>query len=85
MAAALVNRINDAFTRFEAKGFAEFASGWADRDWLLGRNVIVETAQARVAGVGAGIAEDGALLLDANGALRRVTSGTVLTPGNPAS
>lgn len=79
VAAALVNRFHDAFVRFESTGFAGFASRWADRDWLLGRDVIVQTAHARVAGKGAGIAEDGALLVEAGGAMQRVTSGTVLT------
>ncbi len=79
MAAALVNRFHDAFARFASTGFGGFAAGWADRDWLLGRDVIVETGQARIAGVGAGIDDDGALLLDTGGTLQRVTSGTVLT------
>ncbi len=77
IAAALINRIHDAFTRFESTGFADFVLQWTDRDWLLGRNVVVETAQSRLAGVCAGIAEDGALLLKADGAVQRVTSGTV--------
>ncbi len=81
IAAAVINRVSDAFVRFESKGFADFAYRWAERDWLLGRRVIVESAQARVEGLGAGIAEDGALLVEVNGALQRVTSGTVLTPG----
>ena len=78
-AAALINRIHDAFTCFESTGFADLASRWADRDWLLGRRVVVETARTRIAGVGAGIDDDGALLLEADGIVQRVTSGTVLT------
>ncbi len=84
VAAALINRVSDAFARFESTGFADFAYRWAERDWLLGRSVIVESAQLRVAGIGAGIAEDGALLLEVDGVLQRVTSGTVLTPGDGA-
>ncbi len=79
IAAALVNRFDDAFARFTTTGFNGFATAWIDRDWLLGRDVVVETGQACITGVGAGIAEDGALLLDVDGAVRRVTSGTVLT------
>ena len=79
LAASLINRFHAAFARFETSGFASFAAGWKDRDWLLGRDVVVETAQRRVAGVGAGIAEDGALLLDVNGVVERVRSGTVVT------
>ncbi len=79
IAAALVNRFHDAFERFATTGFNAFAAAWTDRDWLHGRDVVVETGQARIAGVGAGIADDGALLLDVSGAVQRVTSGTVMT------
>jgi len=79
VAAALVDRVYDAFARYESTGFSSFVSRWAERDWLLGRLVVVETAQTRVKGIGAGIADDGALLLEADGVLQRVTSGTVLT------
>lgn len=79
IAAALVNHFHDAFVRFDATGFTDFAPRWADRDWLLGREVVVETGQARVAGVAAGIDDEGALLLEAGGTVKRVTSGTVLT------
>ncbi len=79
IAAALVNRFHDAFARFELTGFADFALSWADRDWLLGRDVVVETAQGDVEGVAAGIADDGALLLQSNGTVQRITSGTVRT------
>ena len=79
IAAALVNRFHDAFARFALTGFGGFAAGWTDRDWLLGREVVVETGQARIAGVAAGIDDDGALLLDTGGAVQRMTSGTVLT------
>lgn len=79
IAAALVNHFHDAFLRFASTGFDGLVTGWTDRDWLLGRDVVVETGQARIAGVGAGIAVDGALLLDVDGTVQRVTSGTVLT------
>ncbi len=85
LAATLVNRLQQAFAQFESTGFADFASRWAERDWLLGREVIVETGQARIVGVGAGIAEDGALLLEAGGTVQRVTSGTVLTAAEQTS
>ncbi|MDJ0712334.1 MAG: biotin--[acetyl-CoA-carboxylase] ligase [Woeseiaceae bacterium] len=78
VAASLIDRFHAAFTRFESTGFAGFAADWANRDWLLGRDVVIETAQRRVAGVGAGIAEDGALLLETDGSIERVTSGTVI-------
>lgn len=85
IAAALVNGFHDAFARFASTGFSGFAEGWTDRDWLLGRDMVVETGQARIAGVGAGIAEDGALLLDVDGTVQRVTSGTVLTAEESSS
>lgn len=85
IAAALINRFDDAFSRFASTGFCGSASGWAGRDWLLGRAVIVETARARIAGVGAGIDQDGALLVETDGTVQRVTSGTVAMAEERAS
>lgn len=83
LAARLINRLCAAFTDFAAAGFARFADGWAARDWLLGRTLTVDTAQRQVTGVGAGVGNDGALLVDeGGGAIRRVTSGSVVAAGS---
>ncbi len=78
LAAVLLNAIHQTFTRFEQRGFEPFATRWAEYDWLLGREVCVDTAGRKLRGTGAGISEDGALLLATRGAgTQRVTSGTV--------
>jgi BirA family biotin operon repressor/biotin-[acetyl-CoA-carboxylase] ligase len=51
-----------ALERFDADGFAAFAERFAARDLLHGRAVAVDAAG--VSGVAAGIAADGALLVD---------------------
>ena len=84
LAASLIDRLAAAFARFESQGFAAFASRWSERDWLRGRHLVIETAERRIAGTGVGIADDGALLLEAGGAVQRVTSGTVLTAAEVA-
>jgi BirA family biotin operon repressor/biotin-[acetyl-CoA-carboxylase] ligase len=78
LAARLVEGLCAVFTDFETDGFRPFARRWAERDWLLGRELVVETRGSRVSGVGAGIGDDGALLVDdGDGVISRVTSGTV--------
>ena len=55
---------------------------WMSYDWLLGRQISVDTAAEEVSGVGAGIANDGALLIDTpKDGIRRITSGTIVKAG----
>ena len=82
LAARLVDSLGAAFLEFEIGGFGRFAHKWPGRDWLLGREVTIDTAQRQVTGVGAGVADDGALLVDTGaGACRRITSGSVVMAG----
>lgn len=79
IAGDLVTHLCNAFVQFESGGFGEFAEQWEGRDWLLGREIIVETADRQVSGVGAGIAVDGALLLDTpDSGVRRITAGSIV-------
>lgn len=55
--------------RFAAEGFAPFASRYASRDALQGRDVRLSDGST---GSACGVAEDGALLVRVNGQLRRV-------------
>ncbi len=78
LAACIVDRLCAACVAFEQHGFASHAARWPARDWLLGRKLTVNTPGQQVEGTGAGVAEDGALLVDTGaGAFSRVTSGTV--------
>jgi len=79
IAAALIDAICAAFIRFEQHGFAASVDRWHDIDWLRGRHVRVETPQRSVVGIAAGVANDGALLVDTGLATpTAVRSGTVL-------
>lgn len=82
IAGVLVARLLRTFADYEANGFGQFVEPWARRDWLYGRELIADTASGQVTGVGAGVADDGALLVDtpASGT-RRVSSGSILIAG----
>jgi biotin-(acetyl-CoA carboxylase) ligase len=58
------------------------ADRWSRYDWLLGREITIDTADHQFSGIGAGVAEDGALLVDTkDSGIRRVTSGTIVIAG----
>ena len=78
LTAQLMNEIYATFAEYEACGFASFYRRWPAHDWLRGRRVTVETQRQEISGVAAGIAEDGALLVEVAGAMHRVTSGSVV-------
>ncbi len=79
LAARLIDSLCATFVDFEADGFERYAQRWVERDWLFGREVVIDTPQSQVMGMGAGIAEDGALLVDTGeGAVCRITSGSVV-------
>lgn len=82
LAARLIDNICAVFVDYETRGFEPYAARWARYDWLLGRELLVELPNHNVEGVGAGIGDDGALLVDSGlGTLHRVTSGTVVMTG----
>ncbi len=71
------------FVDYEARGFEAFAGRWRERDWLRGRELTIDTPPEPVAGTGAGVADDGALLIAVSGGtIHRVTSGTVVVTGS---
>ena len=78
----LITHFTDAFLDYEKSGLAAVSRRWSLYDWLLGREVVVDTATEQLTGIGAGIAEDGALLVDTPDAgVQHITSGTVVTAG----
>ena len=63
---------------FELSGFAAVAAQWAHYDWLLGRDISADSGGAPIAGKAAGVAPDGALLIDTpDHGMRRVSSGSI--------
>ncbi len=78
IAGKIATHLFKVFVAFEEQGFAAVASRWSQYDWLLGRALTVDTAGQKVSGVGAGVADDGALLVEtAESGIRRISSGTI--------
>ena len=86
IAGVLATRLLQAFVEYESNSFARFIEPWSRRDWLFGRKITVDTANGPIAGVGAGVAADGALLVSTPGSgVRRVTSGSIVVAGDRAA
>ncbi len=82
IAAQFMTHLLQAFLDFEVSGFASMAKRWSRYDWLLGRDITIDTSDKQFSGVGAGIADDGALLVDTpESGMRRVTSGSIVKAG----
>mgnify|MGYP001814790345 CR=1 FL=1 len=78
LASSIVKRLCRLLPDYEAGGFGQFRGQWQQHDWLRGRFVTIETPKQKISGVGTGIADDGALLVDTgNAGIQRVSSGTV--------
>lgn len=86
LAARLIDKLCATFVDFETHGFDAYVHKWSGYDWLYGRAVTIDTPQRQVCGVGAGVADDGALLIDTGaGEHSRVTAGSVLLAGKPGA
>jgi BirA family biotin operon repressor/biotin-[acetyl-CoA-carboxylase] ligase len=73
-----INYLLKTFSDYEASGFASFVERWSELDWLLGREITVVTNDNQFFGLGAGVADDGALLIDTQQfGICKVTSGTI--------
>ena len=62
---------------FAASGFADYAEQFPVYDWLAGKTVVVDTPDGTVEGTAAGIADDGALLVDTESGRREIHAGTI--------
>lgn len=77
-AASLVSNLSQLMLDYEARGFAPYRERWQQRDWLRGRHVAIDTPQQSISGIGVGVAENGALMVETSAAgIQHVTSGTV--------
>ncbi len=79
--AALVSNMGNVFEEFGTDGFAAFLTRWQACDWLHGREIVIETVGERIAGIGAGVSADGALLVTTEDGVRSVTSGSITRAG----
>jgi BirA family transcriptional regulator, biotin operon repressor / biotin---[acetyl-CoA-carboxylase] ligase len=69
--------VHAAVARFEIEGFAAFRAAWSALNAHAGRRVRVSTPAAVVEGNVIGVAEQGELMLDCDGAVRLVNAGEV--------
>jgi len=82
VAGKIATHLLQAFVDFEQLGFGAVAAQWVHYDWLLGREITVDTAGQPLSGIGAGVADDGALLVDtAESGVQRVNSGSITVTG----
>ncbi|MDR3444458.1 MULTISPECIES: biotin--[acetyl-CoA-carboxylase] ligase [unclassified Dyella] len=77
VAAALVTALAEGLEQFEREGFAAFVEEYARYDLLHGKALRVQGAAGVLEGVGAGVDERGALLLQADDGLHRIDSADV--------
>lgn len=82
LASRLTSHLFESLSEYETSGFAASVDEWSGYDWLKGRELTIDTGSEQVTGIGAGVAEDGALLLETlETRLRRITSGTIVIAG----
>jgi BirA family biotin operon repressor/biotin-[acetyl-CoA-carboxylase] ligase len=83
VAGKIAKHLLNTFVDFETSGFAAVADRWSQYDWLSGREITIDTSEKQFSGIGYGVADDGALLVDtAEAGIRRVTSGTIVIAGS---
>jgi BirA family transcriptional regulator, biotin operon repressor / biotin---[acetyl-CoA-carboxylase] ligase len=77
LAAVLIAELAQALVEFGARGLAAFSAEWQAADALTGRPVRVLQGGQPLEGLARGVDGDGALLLEVDGARRRILSGEV--------
>jgi len=73
----VIESLISACKTFAANGFAAYADQFPVYDWLAGKMVVVNTSDSIVEGAAAGIADDGALLVDTESGRREIHAGTI--------
>ena len=83
LAAVLISEIVAGVLEFERHGLAAFASEWREADALAGRVVSVNMPGGDFVGRARGVAADGALCVERDGAVRQFYSGEVSVRAQP--
>ena len=81
LAAALFSRLDSRYMEVVSGGFDSIRAAFGQRFALAGKRIAVADGGARECGVALGIDEDGALLLDTEGGVRRILAGDVTVEG----
>ena len=77
LAAAMIAALAEVLERHPGEGFGPWEEGWKRRDWLRGRIIEVHNGNEVRRGEAAGVDSSGALLLEANGGVRRILSAEI--------
>jgi len=78
LAGTVIENLYATLNGFEESGLEGFREFWRQHDWLLGKDIIVDTADEQICGIAAGVDVDGALLVDTANGLTRVISGSIV-------
>jgi len=77
IAASLLADLHRNLSRFASEGFAPFRDAWMEHDSLGGKQVVLDTGNQIVTGIGRGVDQYGAILLEENGRVQRYLSGHI--------
>lgn len=77
LAAAILDAWVMTMAEFDRHGFAPFKEAWSRHDYLLGKTVTYEDGRAEQRGRAAGVATDGALLVERQGSQVRIVAGEI--------
>lgn len=77
LVAELVEQWLTAFLTFEQAGFESFETEYRERDWLLGKHVLIDTPDGELRGLASGIDTIGALLVEGEAGPQQVLAGTI--------
>ncbi|CAB0151906.1 Bifunctional ligase/repressor BirA [Pseudidiomarina piscicola] len=77
LAARLLESLRQALTRYDADGLGSFIEQWQRFDSLEGKAVRLLFGEKSIAGTAVGIAEDGSLLVNVDGQVKRFHAGEV--------
>jgi BirA family biotin operon repressor/biotin-[acetyl-CoA-carboxylase] ligase len=72
---ALINNVLDGLAMFEQAGFQAFSGTYKQYDYLLGRKVKLQSTKATIEGIGAGVNDQGQLLLITEQGLKYFNAG----------
>lgn len=75
--ATLLNALHPSLRTFADTGWRDFQPAWRRYDYLAGRSVVVTRGRETFQGIASGIADDGALLVEAEGRILPVVAGDV--------
>jgi len=77
LAARLIQMLIETLPQFELQGLQPFISAWRELDCIHDREVILHVGDRRIQGIGRGIDEQGALLVEHQGKIQRYYSGEI--------